>query len=333
MPFVSLCHPDLEGARQRNLEWARRVGLVVNDADAHRLLLWGMAGLFAHWLPRAPKEGLDLAIDTITIGVFLEDHLEGALDQPPDFVIDACAEMLAVISPGGLREPSSVLSAAFVGLWERLCEGASPEWKRRVTLHWRWFIEAYIEEARRRDGHVHQTVDGYQELRRTSGFVHVMVDLSERANGFALPDKVRNIPSVERIVLLTVDIIDAMNDVCSLEKEIALGDVHNLIFVLRDEQGLSLEQATAETYALMRGWCEDIIQLEARLPEDCVQHQLTAQETEDLLHFVRALKEGIGGHPTWYSGCGRYDNASSPRAVAVGTTSPMRPLAVTHAHA
>lgn len=332
MPFVSRCHPDLEAARQRNLEWAREVGLVVNEADARRLLLWDMAGIFAYWLPRASSEGLDLAIDTITVGVFLEEHMEAAIDKPPEFVRDACAEMFAVIEPGGLQAPSTVLSAAFVNLWARLCEGAPLEWRRRVALHWRWFIDAYVEEARWRRSRVPQTLDGYLELRRASGFTHVMVDMSERANGFTLPDRVRDLPNVARIITLTVDIVDVMNDVCSLEKELALGDVHNTILVLQHERGWSQEAAIAESYAMMRRWCDDIIQLQALIPQDCVRHGLSQEETDNLLHFIRALQEGIGGQPDWYRTCGRYENSSNPRAVAVGTTSPMRPLPVTPAH-
>jgi pentalenene synthase len=306
MPFVSVCNPDRDAARIRNLDWARRFQLVTCEADESRYHAWDITDLTCRWLPRAQGPNLDLSIDSIFMGTVIEEAFDDAPGMSPEDIRGACAPLLAVLQPEKWPAPSGILATALADVWERTCLGASLEWRMRAARNWKGYIEAFAEEARRRLNPVPQTRESYLELRRQSGFVYVMTDLTEKANGFEVSERAIQLPSVRRLLVLTADLIDTMNDVCSAEREAARGDVHNLVLIMQALHGLSREEAMSEAQVCMWRWCEEFSQVEARLPEDCAEHSLTRAETEVLRHLIRGLKEGIGGHPDWYRDTSRY---------------------------
>ncbi|WP_426734064.1 terpene synthase family protein [Myxococcus faecalis] len=326
MPFVSLCSPDRDAARQRNLEWARRCGLVVSDVDARRYRAWDIADLTARWLPHASGAALDLGLDAIIVATLIEEQFDGAQDLSPERTQDDCDALLAVLQEQGAGPvPEGVLATALADVWKRTCQGASLEWRRRAARHWRCYIEAFPEEAWWRQSDRAQTRDGYLELRRKSGAVYLMTDLTEKANGFETTERARQVPGVRRLLDLTADLIDTMNDVCSVEKELTRGDVHNLVLVLQAERGWSRERALAEAHDDMRRWCKEFLEIEAGLAEVCARHPLSREETNNLLRLTQGLKESIGGHPDWYRVTGRYDRPV-PKGEAAYASDLMRPV-------
>jgi hypothetical protein len=306
MPFVSACNPDRDAARMRNLDWARTFRLVTSEADERRYHAWDITDLTCRWLPRARGPNLDLGIDSIFMGTVIEEAFDDAPGLSPDDVRDACAPLLEILQPEKGPSPTGILATALADVWERTCRGASLEWRTRAARNWRGYIEAFAEEARRRLSPVPQTRESYLDLRRQSGYVYVMTDLTEKANGFEVSERAMRLPGVQRLLVLTADLIDTMNDVCSAEREAARGDVHNLVLLMKALHGLSHEDAMAEAQDSMRRWCEEFRRIEASLPAACVEHTLTRAETDDLLHLVHGLKEGIGGHPDWYRDTMRY---------------------------
>ncbi|WP_408888424.1 terpene synthase family protein [Myxococcus faecalis] len=327
MPFPSRCSPDRDAARRRNLDWARASGLVTNEIDERRYGSWDIADLAARWLPRASGARLDLAVDAIVVGTLIDEQFDGARDIPPEQVRADCETLLAVLQvEGPPSSPVGVLATALADVWARTCRGASLEWRRRAARHWRWFLEAFPEEARWRQGSVRLTRDRFLALRRKSGLVYMMMDLTEKANGFETTERARQVPGVQQLLDLTADLIDTMNDVCSFEKERARGDVHNLVLVLQSERGGPCEKALAETHDTMRRWCQEFIQLAAGLPEACARQQLSRVETDNLLRLVQGLEENIGGHPDWYRTTRRYEGVI-PRGEAAYASDLMRPVA------
>jgi epi-isozizaene synthase len=159
----------------------------------------------------------------------LRGQLHAALDAPQSFLRH--------------EEP---LVAAFAECLVRLFAHLSPHWNTRFAEHFHGVIEAYEEEfANRRTGTV-PTVGAYIELRRHT-FAHwVWLDLLELAAGQELPDRVRQRSEYRRAALASQDFSAWYNDLCSLPKEIAGDEVHNLGISLVRHEGLSLEEAVAE---------------------------------------------------------------------------------------
>ncbi|MEU6619975.1 hypothetical protein ABZ926_04190 [Streptomyces litmocidini] len=101
LPFTPAVSPDVEGARQRSLQWCRRLDLVRHPVDRQRFLAWDIAGLTAAWNPRATGGRLDLTVDAVVVATFLDDQFDGPSAALPHRVEAACRAFTEVIAAGG----------------------------------------------------------------------------------------------------------------------------------------------------------------------------------------------------------------------------------------
>ncbi|MFJ7148511.1 epi-isozizaene synthase [Streptomyces sp. NPDC100445] len=119
-------------------------------------------------------------------------------------------------------------------------------WNLRFARHFHAVIEAYDREFRNRtEGYV-PGVEEYLALRRLTFAHRIWTDLLEPGAGCELPDAVRKHPAYRRAALLSQEFAAWYNDLCSLPKEIAGDEVHNLGISLITHEGLTLEEAVDE---------------------------------------------------------------------------------------
>ncbi|WP_318201471.1 epi-isozizaene synthase [Streptomyces sp. SCL15-4] len=167
------------------------------------------------------------------------------------------------------------LVAGFAESVLRLYGFLSHTWNRRFARHFHAVIEAYDREFRNRaEGHI-PAVEEYLALRRLT-FAHwIWTDLLEPAAGCELPEAVRKNPVYRRAALLSQEFAAWYNDLCSLPKEIAGDEVHNLGISLVTHAGLTLEEAV-----------DDI----RRRVEECVGEFLEAER--NALVLARQIDDG-----------------------------------------
>ncbi|MFB7504501.1 epi-isozizaene synthase [Streptomyces broussonetiae] len=148
-------------------------------------------------------------------------------------------------------------------------------WNQRFSRHFHTVIEAYDREFRNRtEGYV-PGVEEYLALRRHT-FAHwIWTDLLEVSAGCELPDAVRKNPAFRRAALLTQEFAAWYNDLCSLPKEIAGDEVHNLGICLISHEGLTLEEAVDEV---------------RRRVEECIRDFIEAEQ--EALQFADAIADG-----------------------------------------
>ncbi|MFI7503775.1 epi-isozizaene synthase [Streptomyces sp. NPDC049687] len=119
-------------------------------------------------------------------------------------------------------------------------------WNARFTRHFHAVIEAYDREFRNRTEGRIPGVEEYLALRRLTFAHSIWNDLLELSAGRELPDAVRKHPSYRRAATLSQEFAALYNDLCSLPKEIAGDEVHNLGISLIVHEGLTLEEAVEE---------------------------------------------------------------------------------------
>ncbi|QKW29342.1 multidrug MFS transporter [Streptomyces seoulensis] len=173
-----------------------------------------------------------------------------------------------------LNHPDTLV-AAFADSVLRLYGFLPATWNARFARHFHAVIEAYDREFHNRTEGVVPTVEEYLALRRLT-FAHwIWTDLLEPSAGRELPDAVRENPAYRRPALLSQEFAAWYNDLCSLPKEIAGDEVHNLGISLVKHEGLSLEEAIAEL---------------RRRVEECISDFLVAEQ--DALRFADSLADG-----------------------------------------
>ncbi|MGA4839701.1 terpene synthase family protein [Streptomyces sp. G45] len=154
------------------------------------------------------------------------------------------------------------LVAGFADCVTRLYSHLGRRWNERFARHFHPVIDAYDHEfGNRRTGTV-PSVEAYIELRRLT-FAHwVWIDLLEPTAGRELPDEVRRHPAYREAARATQDFSAWYNDLCSLPKELAGDEVHNLGISLIHHEGLSLEEAVREVHRRVSECVRDFLAVE-----------------------------------------------------------------------
>ncbi|WP_406173213.1 epi-isozizaene synthase [Streptomyces sp. NBC_00996] len=181
----------------------------------------------------------------------------------------------ALDSPRDHLHHQDPLVAGFADSMVRLYSFLSKKWNARFALHFHAVIEAYDREFRNRASGTVPTVEEYLELRRLT-FAHwIWTDLLEPSAGYELPTAVRNHPAYRKAALLSQEFAAWYNDLCSLPKEIAGDEVHNLGISLIHHEGLTLEEAVTEV---------------RRRVEESIREFLVAEK--DVLRLADTLADG-----------------------------------------
>ncbi|MFF3885211.1 epi-isozizaene synthase [Streptomyces sp. NPDC001914] len=167
------------------------------------------------------------------------------------------------------------LVAGFADSMVRLYSFLDENWNKRFARHFHEVIDAYDREFRNRTSGTVPTVPEYLELRRLTFAHHIWTDLLEPSAGRELPAEVRRHPAFRRAALLSQEFAAWYNDLCSLPKEIAGDEVHNLGISLIHHQGLTLEEA--------------VVELRRRI-EECVRQFLVAEK--DVSRLAELLDDG-----------------------------------------
>lgn len=125
----------------------------------------------------------------------------------------------------------------------------------------------------------------------------------EVMDGVQLPSALRDHPAVQRLAELADRAVCWSNDVLSLEKELQEGDTHNLVQVLMQAHGLSVQAALDEAAQMYHMEIEEFLEVERMLPSFGVE------EDGQVRQYAQLLKSRIGGILTWSRRSTRYQVA------------------------
>jgi epi-isozizaene synthase len=181
----------------------------------------------------------------------------------------------ALDSPRDHLHHQDPLVAAFADSMVRLYSFLGADWNARFAEHFHAVIEAYDREFHNRTSGTVPTVEEYLELRRLT-FAHwIWTDLLEPSAGLEIPAAVREDPAYLRAALLSQEFAAWYNDLCSLPKEIAGDEVHNLGISLIQHEGMTLEEAVTEV---------------RRRVEECISEFLAVEK--DVVRLADTLADG-----------------------------------------
>ncbi|MFD6418413.1 multidrug MFS transporter [Streptomyces sp. NPDC060194] len=191
------------------------------------------------------------------------------------------------------------LVAAFADCVLRMYGRVGLDWNDRFARHFHPVIDAYDREFdNRRTGTV-PTVAEYVELRRLTFAHRTWTDLLEACAGLELPAAFREHPAYRQAALATQDFSAWYNDLCSLPKELAGDEIHNLGISLIHHEGLSLEQAVAELRRRVTGCVTEFLRAEREVER--LAHDATCDGTAHGREVGAALLSCVGNMRNWFS--------------------------------
>ncbi|KXN89339.1 Alpha-muurolene synthase [Leucoagaricus sp. SymC.cos] len=128
-------------------------------------------------------------------------------------------------------------------LYKRVILTASPGTQQRFIETMDFFFQSVTQQALDRATGVIPDLKSYIALRRDTSGCKPCWALIEYARNLKLPDEVMEHPTILALGEATNDLVTWSNDIFSYNVEQSKGDTHNMIPVVMNERGLSLQEA------------------------------------------------------------------------------------------
>ncbi|MFC0842386.1 terpene cyclase [Streptomyces noboritoensis] len=306
LPFALRISPALEAARRRNLDWVQQRHLVLGDPSLDWYRSWDMPRLAAYGFPYAQGPELDLCTDAMAFFFVFDDQFDGPLGLAPHDVARLCQGLIDIVhgaQPDTRADPCSI---AFADLWRRCAEAAPRGWVARVAHEWEYYFAAHAHEAINRRRGVPSDMEQYLQVRRGVAATALPLSLGEHAAGITLPAAAFHSPQLRIMRDIAVDITLMCNDVYSLEKEEARGDMDNLVLVIQHAQGCSRDEAVAAARDEVHQRVARFQHLADEVSGMCRQLALSHAQRAAVDIYVDIMAAWIVGYHTWQTQTLRY---------------------------
>ncbi|MET7597236.1 terpene cyclase [Streptomyces sp. NPDC005481] len=309
LPFPTAMSPDLEGARERNLAWVQQMGLVGKGRSLEWYTSWDMPHLAALGFPYATGAALDLCADAMSLFFVFDDQFDGALGQDPARAAAVCQTMIDIVHGTVPGLYADACSRAFADVWARSADGAHPGWVARCAHEWEYYFATQAHEAIGRLRGTPSDMETYLQVRRGTAGTDLPLSLGERAALIHVPAAAFHSPQLRIMRQAAIDVTLMCNDVYSLEKEEARGDMDNLVLVLEHGRGCTRQEAIAEARREVRRRVERYQELALQVPGLCAQLGLTERENASVDTYVELMGTWMGGYHAWQTHTRRYTAA------------------------
>ncbi|MER5885051.1 isoafricanol synthase [Streptomyces sp. NPDC001941] len=323
LPFAARAHPGHAAAGAHTLDWLHRFGMLTSERATAEYDAMGLELLMAYFYPHADEGELALATDLNAWFFVFDDQFDGDLGKRPDVVAREVDSVLRVLDgepplPGEVPGP---LAVSFAELWGRVADGRPLLWRERFREHWRAYLKAYHWEALNRTRNGTLSLPGFLRGRRDSIGVQPCLDLVERCGGYTLPRELHEGVPLAEMRQITADVVIFVNDIVSVDKELAAGDVNNSVIILQRRDATSLDQAVRRVARHAANRVARFQKLAGTLDAELTEAGLTGRLREQVADYVGGMRALMSGNLAWSRGTARYD-ASGIAAVSSGRLRP-----------
>jgi hypothetical protein len=213
------------------------------------------------------------------------------------------------------------LALAFRDLWQATEPRTTPGWQVAFRGHMDQHRAACRAEARFRLAGRPPSPAEYAALRRRANGPF-MFDLAEPILGVRLPDGLRRTTAWQTMLSACNDVTAWCNDIASIEKEQAYGDVLNFVLVLAYHNAMEPAAAADLVLARIAERIEDLRGAAQDLPMEFRKNGLTQKESRDAAKVAVTLLGAPRGHLEWLLETDRYDTDSAIRRASFMSATP-----------
>ena len=324
IPFPARLNPHAERARRHTIQWILEKRLLTGDSATSEYDALRLERLMAYFYPDATGSDLELAADFNAWFFIFDDQFDGRLGMHPVAVEQLVGSLGRTMRAGSAPHPfDPPLVQSFQDIWLRATAGRPDHWRRRFREHWLAYMAAHRGEALNRNADRLPAPEQFLELRRHSIGVQPCLDFTERCGGYTLPDDLHGSQPLREMREITADVVIFVNDIVSLVKELAVGDVNNSVVVLREQKGCTLEEAVEFTATLANERTARFTALVASLPRTLGERRVPADVRWHVDHYVEGMAHLMAGNLAWSLATSRYDE----RGIAAVSGGRRRPWA------
>ncbi len=315
-PFAAGVNVHAAAVQKETVQWAASFGLLADEWSRRRFYATAATELAARTRPAVPIEELRLTSD-LYVWMFLQDDMrdESEVGWRPELLSDGDACYLNILSGEDPTKQDDPLVHALADFTRRLRAWApGPVSIRRFARAVEEYLDATIWEASNRARDTVSDLATYVEMRPLTGGLRVDDELIGICEGTRLPREVTEHEAVRLLRRASANAVCWANDLVSLEKELACGDMHNLVLVLAHAENLNLPQATHKAVTMHDAEVHTFIESAASLPSFG-----NAVDT-NLAHYVATLATRMRGSLDWARDSERYHQRVTPADISGGAT-------------
>ncbi len=297
-------------AERHNVAWVQRhsPGMAVDGDMLRRLQRTRFSRLAAFTYPRVGPDELALITNWITWLFLHDDFYCDDNDADEASLVTLHEGVLAVLR--GERRPvvgDASLLHMLADLRRRMLAWADLGWLSRFVVSVDRYLQATRWEARNRAQSVTPPLGAYVKMRGFTGAMDTVYDCIELGEHLHLGPAVREHSAIVALQQMAGNCVCWANDIFSVNKELLEHNSHNLVFVLRQELGLTLPEALERAVAMHDAELQAFEWSAARLPE--FRHEFGLEMAGAIRIYVAGLRSWVRGNTAWswetprYKGC------------------------------
>ena len=298
-PFDPAVHPAAADVHMQSVAWARAMGLARDDKHVQALHRSRVGWLVGRAFPVADDlPALQIAADWTTLFCLIDNHIENIRGPALSHVY--LRGLLDVFREGAAPLIADPFAQAFRDLRERMLEVGVPAWIERFGEQLERLFRAFVDEAKYRVLAAVPEMVKYKKMREVSVGLYFGFRLGELTDGIKLPASVREHATVRNLESKASYIVGLANDIYTVEKEMAKGEVNNMVMVLMHEENLGFDDALRRAVDMHDAETREFAEIAASLPNFTLELDL------QLHRYVEVLTSLVCGHNSWADETDRY---------------------------
>ncbi|MFE4974720.1 germacradienol/geosmin synthase [Kitasatospora sp. NPDC056651] len=332
LPFERRVSPHLDGARERVVEWAGRMGLLAAEPGVPASGIWDAESMRDYDLPLcaagihpdATADQLDIASAWLAWGTWADDYYPQAFGRTRDLAGAKAANgrlsLLMPVDGAPGAEPVNALERGLADIWERTAGPMTVEARGRFRAAVETMLDSWIWELSNQiQNRIPDPVD-YLEMRRSTFGSELTTSLARLGHGQTVPPEVYDHGSMRALENSAMDYACMMNDLFSYQKEVEYeGELHNTVLVVQNFFDCGYDAAVRIVDDLMHSRLDQFQHVARKeLPVMYEDFGLEQAARELLDGYVVELENWLAGILGWHEGCLRYGPADLERHFGAG---------------
>lgn len=324
-PFLVGEGPYAKEAQRRHMQWANEYGVFRSEGEQRRFRAMDIGALAALLYSEASSpEDVQLVADWCAWLLLRDDRWDGTEDPKAwerlagrdraylRLMWQGLGEETAAHPAGEACVEDDGLHEALADLCTRLRERAiregvpDPVDRRLVGVMKDFFFSSVRETAYQHRGDC-PTVSEYVKMRSVTGGLDILTFVLAALDGIRLPKSLLADPAIRRLTDASHNVCCWHNDLVSLNKELASGEVHNLILVLQNDPDYeyhSLSEALDAAVGMIHEELGRFVELEREA------RMIGEPWTRPATWYARMLRKRVAGVIEWHEACAaRYQEA------------------------
>ncbi|KAK9700973.1 hypothetical protein K7432_011947 [Basidiobolus ranarum] len=182
-------------------------------------------------------------------------------------------------------------------LWVEFCQTTSVELQENVTSKFIKYLNAYIFECDMRQMTRYPDVETYIKNRQDSGSMRLCLEAIEFIEEISLPKEIYTCELIDTLRDQCINVVCWVNDIYSFEKEYENGDIHNLVMVLNQVKGISIDESVKVVEHMVNKEMEDFFETKAAVEKMVAGYP--AQVKKDVAQYIIVLEAWCRGNMDW----------------------------------